>query len=202
MCDNCCVSTNTRKRTEGKMTPWRFESGGFGRKIVRLFFSFFFSLWLAIHPNISEDANRQTDKKGKRYADVLVDPKKKKKVLSASPFFSFNCLPLLCAVIKGAGTKQQSVGSFLAVSYIPCSLFFTNYAWILDTSDALSISTVHNPLFACLEMSSCCGETCGFDVSFSLRWKNWHIQFISMLIYTYILISLCAHTLQLCVASK
>lgn len=77
MCDNCCVSTNTRKSIEGKMTPWRFESGGFGRKIVRLFSSFF-SLRLAFRPNISEDANRRADKKAKMNADALVDQKKKK----------------------------------------------------------------------------------------------------------------------------
>lgn len=112
MCDNCCVSTNTRKRTEGKMTPWRFESGGFGRKIVRLFFSFFFSLWLAIHLNISEDANRQTDKKAKRYADVLVDPKKKKKCFLRVLSSPLTVSPYYVQLSKEQGRSNKALGAF------------------------------------------------------------------------------------------
>lgn len=110
MCDDCWVSTNTPKRAEGKMTPWRFESGGFGRKIVRLFFLFFFSLWLAFHPNISEDANRQTDKKAKRYADALVDPKKKcfLRVLSSPLTVS----PYYVQSSKEQGRSNKALGAF------------------------------------------------------------------------------------------
>lgn len=111
-------------------------------------------------------------------------------------FLSFVTSHLTVSPHFGLLSKEEG-WSFVAVHYRQCSLVIKNCVWILGTSDAQVslLCLLHIYLhaskwvfFSCQNWKPDgfgCVRACGFDVSFSLRWKNRHIQYISTQIYTY-----------------